>query len=598
MRRIPLCALLLLAACGKLDPPRVARLELRRPDERIDAKEDVRRSRAESSRMAALALDAWTVPLGARREVRAPAWHGGRARFEVGLDLSEAPGIDPATRVRLSASVAGGGRRVELVATAAEWGGLLGDVALELELPAGEARIELAAEVEGVAPAGAALARGAFGIPLAWRERVAPRADAPNVLILSIDTLRADRLGCYGHARGTSPNLDALAARGVLFERAYSSAPWTLPSYASLFTGLSPADHRAGVVTEREDRFGTDELAQRKTTELLRPDVRTLAEAAREAGWWTAGFYCNPYIGAGAGVDRGFDRWERYQHGAKAGVERAQAWIAAHGARPWLVFLHLIDPHMPYAPPAPFDRQFAGVSVDDLADWPPTLSALRGGADEATRKLCSDLYDGEVAYADAQLGRLLEALRLSGELDNTIVVLHSDHGEEFWEHGGCDHGHAMHEELLRVPFVLSWPGRVEPRRVSARVRTLDLYPTLSELLGWGPPHELSEGASLVPLFGGTGGDREVVAEAILWGEREHKALYSGSIKHVAAGAGGTTFELSASGLAPLDPSRGAALRQALLARHRRTQGADRPRGVLQLDEAARNELARIGYAGD
>ena len=385
---------------------------------------------------------------------------------------------------------------------------------------------------------------------------------------------------------------------GPWSERRCSSAPWTLPSYASLFTGLSPADHRAGVVTEREDRFGTDELAQRKTTELLRPDVRTLAEAAREAGWWTAGFYCNPYIGAGAGVDRGFDRWERYQHGAKAGVERAQAWIAAHGARPWLVFLHLIDPHMPYAPPAPFDRQFAGVSVDDLADWPPTLSALRGGADEATRKLCSDLYDGEVAYADAQLGRLLEALRLSGELDNTIVVLHSDHGEEFWEHGGCDHGHAMHEELLRVPFVLSWPGRVEPRRVSARVRTLDLYPTLSELLGWGSPHELSEGASLVPLFGGTGRDREVVAEAILWGEREHKALYSGSIKHVAAGAGGTTFELSASGLAPLDPSRGAALRQALLERHRRTQGADRPRGVLQLDEAARNELARIGYAGD
>ncbi|MEY2746400.1 MAG: hypothetical protein RL112_1442 [Planctomycetota bacterium] len=598
MRRAPLCALLLFAACGELDPPRVARLELRRPDERIDAKEDVRRSRAESSRMAALAFDAWTVPLGARREVRAPEGHGGRARFEVGLDLSEAGGFDPATRVRLSAEVAGGGSRAERVATAAEWSALLGEVALELELPSGEVPVVLAAEVEGVAPSLAALARGAFGIPLSWRQRAAPRRDAPNVLILSIDTLRADRLGCYGHARGTSPNLDALAARGVLFERAYSSAPWTLPSYASLFTALLPADHRAGVVTEREDRFGTDEVAPKKTTELLRPDVRTLAEAAREAGWWTAGFYCNPYIGAGAGVDRGFDRWERYQHGAKAGVDRARRWIADHGARQWFVFLHLIDPHMPYAPPAPYDRLHAGVSVDELPDWPPTLSALRAGSDEATRKLCSDLYDGEVAYADAQLGRLLDDLRASGELDNTIVVLHSDHGEEFWEHGGCDHGHAMHEELLRVPFVLSWPGRVEPRRVQARVRTLDLYPTLAELLSLPPPHPLAEGRSLAPLFASDGPDREVVAEAILWGEREQKALLLDARKYVASGSGGSAFELLPGGLAPLDPALCAALRQALLERHRRTQAAERPRGVLQLDQAARNELARIGYAGD
>jgi arylsulfatase A-like enzyme len=594
MRRAPLCVLLLLAACGKLDPPRVARVELHRPDERIDAKEDVRRSRAEESRIAALAFDAWSVPAGSERAVRPPATHSGKLRLQLGVDAKDARSVPPETKVRLG--LRHGGEEASSVASIAEWAGSFGEIVLQL--PRGVDELVLWTKIEGSSPAEAALVRGLFEIPLEWRDRPVPPADAPNILLLSIDTLRADRLGCYGYERGTTPNLDRLAAQGVLFERAYSSAPWTLPSYASLFTALLPADHRAGVVTEREDRFGTDEVAPKRTTELLRPDARTLAEAAREAGWWTAGFYCNPYIGAGAGVDRGFDRWERYQHGAKSGVDRAQAWIAAHGSRPWMVFLHLIDPHMPYAPPAPWDRRFAGVSVDELPDWPPTLTGLRAGSDAATRKLCSDLYDGEVAYADAELGRLLDVLRASGELDNTIVVLHSDHGEEFWEHGGCDHGHAMHEELLRVPFVLSWPGRVEPRRVGTRVRTLDLYPTLAELLSLPAPHPLAAGASLVPLLAADGEDREVVGEAILWGEREHKALLAGPLKYVATGSGGLAFELRATGLEPLDPSRGAALRQSLLERHRRTQAAERPRGVLRLDEASRNELSRIGYAGD
>lgn len=592
------------AACSDMDPPRAARVELRLPDERIDAAEDVRRSRAELSAVAAIAQDAWTVPLGAERAVRISAGMARGWRMEVGADLSQAPKADPALRVRLEAKVWQGSASIVHTATVGELARGWTLLPEEFVLPKGDLRLVLSAKVEGDAPADAALVRAAFAIPLEWRDRKAAAADAPNVLVLSIDTLRADRLGCYGYDRGTTPNLDKLAAQGVLFERAYSSAPWTLPSYASLFTALLPADHRAGVVTEREDRFGTDEKAPKKTTELLRPDVPTMAERAREQGYATAGFYCNPYIGSGAGVDRGFDRWTRYQHGAKAGTEMAQAWIGAHAAKPWFVFLHLIDPHMPYAPPAPYDERFAGVKVEELRDWPPALPALRAGADDALKRLCSDLYDGEVAYADAQLGRLLEALRASGELDNTIVVLHSDHGEEFWEHGGCDHGHALHEELLRVPFAIVWPGRLAPRRVDERVRTLDLFPTLSELLGWGGAHASAEGRSLAPWLKSDAAkaeraDRDVTAEAILWGDLEQKARIAGRLKYVAAGAGGSVWEIAGGGsLLPLHPEQGAELRAWLLERHRRTQAAERPKGVLKLDQGSKNELARIGYAGD
>ena len=602
----PLAALVLVAACTKLDPPRVARVELRAPDERIDAQEDVRRSRAEEQRIAALAMDVWAVPLGAEREIHVPATHGGAWLVEAGVDLTQAPQVDRSVVVELSARVDGqsgtAGEQVYLrSATLREWeSGAPFAAPARLALPAGAVRIVLAARVIGASPADAALVRGVYGIPVAWRDRKVPAADAPNVLLLSIDTLRADRLGCYGYTRGTSPHLDRLVAEGTLFEWAYSSAPWTLPSYASLFTSLLPADHRAGVVSEREARFGTDDVAPKKTTELLRPDVGTLAEAARSAGWRTAGFYCNPYIGASAGVDRGFDRWVRYQSGAKAGVDLAQAWIADNAKQPWLAFVHLIDPHMPYAPPAPYDERFAGTKVEDLPAWPPSLGALRAQADENLRRLCSDLYDGEIAYADAQLGRLLEALRVSGELDNTVVILHSDHGEEFWEHGGCDHGHALHEELLRVPFAIVWPGRVPAQRIATRVRTLDLYPTLAELLGWQAPHALADGVSLVPLLQGSASahDRRVTAEAILWGDREHKALFDQGLKYIASGKDGQAYAWNSGALTPLDPAQGAALRQQLLARHARTEAAERPRAELRLDPASKNELARIGYAGD
>src|SRR5262249_1070014 len=148
-----------------------------------------------------------------------------------------------------------------------------------------------------------------------------------------------------------------------------------------------------------------------------------------------------------------------YQYTAQTGADLALEWISGCRGGRWFAFVHMIDPHWPYAPPAPYDTQFAKHAIDDLKDWPPELNALRAHVpDDEMKAELIDEYDGEIAFADAQIGRILDALEKQGLLENTLVVFHSDHGEEFWEHGSCDHGHTQYDELLHVPFALVMPG--------------------------------------------------------------------------------------------------------------------------------------------
>jgi len=429
--------------------------------------------------------------------------------------------------------------------------------------------------------------------------------DRWNVLVFSVDTLRADHLGCYGYRRDTSPHVDALAKEGVLFERVVAPAPWTLPSYGSFFTGCSPAVHRAGVNTDKEERFGRDEDGSKKELEVLRDDLPTLAEALASKGWATAAFQANSFLRAKNGLARGFDRYVFYQYRSDFGADLALKWIEGRRSRPWFCFLHVMDVHQPYAPPKPYDTKFSEYSFEQVADYPPPIEELRAKEPEATtRKLLVDQYDGAIASVDERIGHVVDRLRELGELDRTLVVIHSDHGEEFWEHGGYEHGHAEHDEILHVPLVLRMPGKLpKGLRIGARVRGIDVMPTLIALVGIEPPTGI-EGKSLLPLVEGKSeSPRECISEATLHGPREIKALTLGSERLTLAGVPpGALFDLAADPRETEDlragrTARAKAMEDRLLRRHEiLTESAVRA-SHLQLSEEDKKRLRDTGYAG-
>ncbi len=615
MRVLALCLLTLAASCSDpVAPPAIERVELTAPSSRSDARADMLRERAGVARVLSDARDAWTIPVGGSATIELGRYDA--PDFASAAGVAIAPGGPRTGVVKLECRVEGPGSftwntEFDLAAPDATWTG----TRVTVPQPVASGRIEISARWVGAPPAGADKVRAAFEIPRGLRARpVAPRG-APNVLVVTVDTLRPDRLGCYGYARPTSPRIDQLAARGTRFANAYSSAPWTLPSYGSLFTGLYPGEHRAGVVTERDALFGKDEDAPAKlTTEVLRADVATLAEQFAAAGFGTAMFHNNPYLSRATGLERGFQRYVLYGSNAQNGVDRALSWIEDQGSAPWFGVVHLMDPHFPYAPPAPFDQQFAGRAVDTIAAWPPDLNAWRAAKPaEELAKLSSDLYDGEIAFTDREIGRLLDELEKKGLLANTIVVLHSDHGEEFWEHGSCDHGHTQNEELLRVPLVIAWPGHVPAGRVvESRVRALDLYATLLELAGITQPPGLNrdtiespriDSVRLIPLFTDAGAPRAVIAEAVHSGLREIKAVLRGDLKVVARGATENgCFELDEHtgqirDLAAPSPEVIASAREFLAEHHARAMRAAKKARALVLDDATRAKIHGLGYGG-
>jgi arylsulfatase A-like enzyme len=361
---------------------------------------------------------------------------------------------------------------------------------------------------------------------VSWLER-------PNVLILAIDTLRADRLGCYGHTRPTSPNIDALAKDSVLFERAISQAPWTLPAFASIVTGVLPSTHGAG-------RGKGWDAAH------LQPGRPTLATVLRGQGYRTASFVSNGWVSFEAGMTEGIDPRDRVSWIESESVTTAaRDWLRANQEQPFYMFLHLIDPHAPYAPapqhlaalgldPHPDDQQ----RVNEIAALRRPLKELRPG-DTA---LLFDLYDGEVHQSDEHVGVILDELRALGRLERTIVVLVSDHGEELLEHGRFGHGHTLHDELLHVPLIIRAPGARWTGRVPQQVRTMDVFPTVLDLLRLPPPAGL-EGRSLLPLMQGErepDGARSAASE-FLWQGNEQKSLRRADAKMVLTPATGDVY---------------------------------------------------------
>lgn len=324
-----------------------------------------------------------------------------------------------------------------------------------------------------------------------------PAPVRPNVLLVSIDSLRADHLGAYGYGHDTSPAIDALARDGVLFEQAISPAPWTIPSHMTLLTGLSPEVH--GVVSRRH---------------RLSPDAITLAEVLRDAGYDTAAFVSGPTVMRRYGFDQGFGSYDESMVQEQSGrpgsvvtspglVERVggylEGWSAGGRKQPFFVFLHMWDVHYDYVPPAEyvslFDPDYAGDLDATGFEGNPRL--VTGMPSRDLQHLIA-LYDGEIRFTDDHLARIVARLREMGVLDDTVLIVTADHGDEFFEHGQKGHAKTLYDEVLRVPLVIRYPhGIAAGQRVAGQVRLMDVAPTVLGLAGVPQPAGFA-GAKLAP----------------------------------------------------------------------------------------------------
>jgi len=351
-----------------------------------------------------------------------------------------------------------------------------------------------------------------------WPGRKPERPPLPDLLIISIDTLRADHLSSYGYERPTTPNLDALAAEGILFERAYSHSPKTAISHMSLMTGLHPEAH--GV------RQWTEEEGQR-----LSDGIPTLATILSEHGYQTAAHTAGGHMRGELGFDQGFDAFEVIPGlgGSIALAVNRITEFARDRERPFFFFLHTYFVHDPYQPEAEFRQMFADPTYSgEIISDRKELSELAGEewADQHrvfwervdrddSRDLAHliALYDAGIRDMDRRVGNLLTRLEEKGLLENMIVVLSSDHGEEFLDHGSFLH-EQVYQELLHVPLIINLPGkrgeRYRGRREGSVVRLIDVAPTLLDYLGLPIPGSI-QGVSLLPLFdGGSSSTRPVV----------------------------------------------------------------------------------------
>lgn len=325
----------------------------------------------------------------------------------------------------------------------------------------------------------------------------------PNVILICLDTVRRDRLGVYGYARGTSPNLDAFATEAVVFDQAIAPAPWTTPTHASVFTGYHPDVHRAGVLSAGYH------LAQEWTT---------LAEVLRDTGRLTAAFTEGIAIRGAMGFAQGFEVYSdgpspeaHVKERAPVTFGNALAWLEEFGHLPHFLFVQTYEAHAPYGAPEVFARRFIR---EDLALDPRPVLAEHAQTPEERRRV-SDLYDASIAYTDDQLGVFLDGVRALGLLDNTVVILFSDHGEEFWEHGAAGHLTHVYDEVIRVPLVVRMPGGAfAGTRVESQVDLTDLFATVLELAERVPPPD-TDSLSLLPLITGRGEYRRESVVSVL-----------------------------------------------------------------------------------
>jgi arylsulfatase A-like enzyme len=474
--------------------------------------------------------------------------------------------------------------------------------------------------------------------PVAFTAQVAPKSSAPgmpNVILIVLDTVRADHLSVYGYERNTSPNLKHLAAESTVFTRAISSSDVSLPTHASMFTGLYPSQHRAHFLPSQ--RIGVP----------LESRFVTLAEMLSAKGFWTAGVVANGgYVSVAFGLQQGFEYWDQrlpamtlaplpdaylrsrirnlvvrflptseWHRMTRSAAEVNHATLSALAGRPktrpFFLFLNYMDAHVPYIPPAPYNTMFPGRDAGFtesryLAAYMHVMAGNRKVGEGVRAHLVSQ-YDGGIAYLDAQIGLLVGRLKELGLYDNSLILITSDHGEAHGERNYMDHGGmSLYEDQIHVPLIVKYPNRREAAVVDQPASTVDLLPTVLDVAGLPVPDGMP-GMSLRHLAGSRRGD--VLSESFPGGrayfanrarfDRSYRSVISASLKYIAGSA--SKSELYD---VPRDPAESRNLfdlndghSQAFVARLRQWNVgfAQQGRGAGRVDNSAIERLRSLGY---
>ncbi len=350
-----------------------------------------------------------------------------------------------------------------------------------------------------------------------------PRHRVKRVILICVDTMRQDHVRAYSNSAGSTPNMDSLAGDGILFKNARSPGPWTVPAMASMLTGLSPWTHGLHTPVEK-----------------LPPTMPTLAGVMHGAGYFTAAIGENVCLSPQTGLSKGHMEYNMYPHpprliGASLGglilprvypdqflsdpnaseiTDMAIDWVEANRKKDFFLWLHYFSPHLPYKPPLKYISPDGFRPNIGYSFSPPTSLIKKRGEELATsppdQKWINQLYRGEIAYADDELGRFLRRLKEMGLYDDSLIILASDHGEEFWDHGGFEHGHTLYDELLRVVLIFKLPfSEAKEKRIEATVSTQSLASTVWDLCGVEPPGDFFESPSLASSWGiPTGGKQD------------------------------------------------------------------------------------------
>ena len=310
----------------------------------------------------------------------------------------------------------------------------------------------------------------------------------PNIVIYLIDTMRRDHVGVYGYERNTTPRMDELAQDAVVFEEAYAPSGWTKPSVGTVLSGVNPPRH--GAITR---------------SHALPEDVKVLGEYLSPLGYHTAAIVTNPNIIPFWGFDQGFDTFYDVREETRTrrvNADTVTEWTIRHLAQaiqsPWFLYIHTMDPHSPYEPPAPYDAMF----TDDPAKGLPSPAGIAPDTPEDVFHSTVARYDAEIAFNDAQFGLLMDYLKQQGLYQDALIIVVADHGEEFLDHEEAGHGHTLYQELVHIPMMIKWPGN-EYGGSRARFRSglIDVVPTVLSYLGAELPAEL-EGMAVLPLLSG------------------------------------------------------------------------------------------------
>ncbi len=356
-----------------------------------------------------------------------------------------------------------------------------------IDLPPAQENLNILFETEGDSAS-----RSFWVNPLYFQKQ----EEGLNVILISIDTLRADHLGCYGYERETSPSIDELASDGVTFLNTYAPSPWTLPSHMSLLTSLYGVHHQVAYEDDSMD-----------------PSIPTLADILRMNHFYCAALAGGGFVSAKYGFSKGFNSYSDEggvlrQDSAEHLYHVTLRWLEREKDKGFFLFLHTFQPHSPYACPHPYKSMFLRKDARwrhiDLMGYLGGMPGIFKELDEDDRQNIIDLYDGEIRYTDEKfIGPLIATLKDFGLYDRTMIIFTSDHGEEFFEHHGWGHGHSLYDESLKVPLIIKFPeSRFKGQKISDTVSLVDIFPTVLEEIAIDTSRLEMDGRSLIPLIAG------------------------------------------------------------------------------------------------